>query len=130
MACPHVSGVAALILEINPRLTGNQVRDIIERNAKKVGNETYNTNSNRPNGTWNLKYGYGLVNAYESVMDAGREVILSDKIIETDTLVYGNKVTVKNVTVKEGVKLTIESHEETKLKIGVEIEKGAELEIK
>lgn len=130
MACPHVSGVAALILEINPRLTGNQVRDIIERNAKKVGNETYNTNSNRPNGTWNLKYGYGLVNAYESVMDAGREVILSDKIIETDTLVYGNKVTVKNVSVKEGAKLTIESYEETKLETGVEIEKGAELEIK
>lgn len=130
MACPHVSGVAALILEINPRLTGNQVRDIIERNAKKVGNETYNTNSNRPNGTWNLKYGYGLVDAYESVMDTGREVILSDKIIETDTLVYGNKVTVKNVSVKEGAKLTIESYEETKLETGVEIEKGAELEIK
>ena len=130
LACPHVSGVAALILGINPSLTGNEVRDIIERNAKKIGNETYNVNSNRPNGTWNLKYGYGLVDAYASVTDAGGEVMLSDKVIETDTLVHGNKVTVKNVTVKEGAKLTIESNEETKLETGVEIEKGAELEIK
>lgn len=42
MACPHVAGLAALILERNPRLTVTQVNDIIENNTKKVGPNKYN----------------------------------------------------------------------------------------
>jgi len=70
MAAPHVSGVAALILSVNPCLTGKQVRDIIEQTAQKVGNYSYTNNSNRPNGTWNNQMGYGLVNAYATVQMA------------------------------------------------------------
>lgn len=33
MACPHVAGLAALILERNPRLAVTQVNDIIEKNT-------------------------------------------------------------------------------------------------
>ncbi|TCN72290.1 subtilase family protein [Acetobacteroides hydrogenigenes] len=42
-ACPHVAGVAALILSVNPSLTGQQVRDIIEQTAQKVGGYPYST---------------------------------------------------------------------------------------
>lgn len=35
MAAPFVSGVAALILSVNPNLTGQQVRDIIEQDRTK-----------------------------------------------------------------------------------------------
>ena len=66
-ACPHVAGIAALILSINPNLTGQQVRDIIERTAQKVGGYSYTTTTGRPNGTWNDKMGHGLVNAYAAV---------------------------------------------------------------
>lgn len=66
MATPHVAGLAALILERNPRLTGQQVRDIIERNSKKVGSTSYNIN--KPNGTWNSHYGYGLVDAHQALL--------------------------------------------------------------
>ena len=34
VACLHVAGLAALILERNPRLTAAKVREIIARNAK------------------------------------------------------------------------------------------------
>ena len=37
MACPHVAGVAALVLERNPSLTAAKVREIIARNTKKIG---------------------------------------------------------------------------------------------
>lgn len=70
MAAPHVSGLAALILERNPRLTGQQVRDIIEKNTKKIGNLSYNIE--KVNGTWNEEYGYGLVNAYEAIKSTPR----------------------------------------------------------
>ena len=36
-ACPHVSGVAALILSVDSSLTTNEVRNIIEQTAQKVG---------------------------------------------------------------------------------------------
>ena len=66
MATPHVAGLAALILERNPRLTGQQVRDIIEKTSKKVGSTSYNIN--KPNGTWNSYYGYGLVDAHQALL--------------------------------------------------------------
>jgi subtilisin family serine protease len=76
-ACPHVSGVAALILSVNPDLTGQQVRDIIESTAQKVRNTAqpdglynYQTTSGHPNGTWHEEMGYGLVDAYAAVLAA------------------------------------------------------------
>ncbi len=65
-AAPHVSGIAALILERNPNLTANQVREIIARNTTKVGGESAYSDM-REFGSWRPKYGYGLVNAYEAV---------------------------------------------------------------
>ena len=67
LAAPHVAGICALILSINPYLNVRQVNDIIEKTAKKVGNYTYSNSPNRPNGTWNNEMGYGLANAFEAV---------------------------------------------------------------
>ncbi|MBK1896753.1 S8 family serine peptidase [Chryseobacterium paridis] len=69
MATPHVAGVAALILSVNPCLTGKQVRDIIEKTAQKIRPDlySYTTTPGKPNGTWNNQMGYGLVNAYAAV---------------------------------------------------------------
>lgn len=71
MACPHVAGLAALILERNPSLTAKKVREIIARNTKKVGNIPYSTN--KVYGTWNVKYGYGLIDAYKAVINTPRK---------------------------------------------------------
>ncbi|MDE6342795.1 MAG: S8 family serine peptidase [Muribaculaceae bacterium] len=70
MACAHVSGLAALILERNPSLTAKKVREIIAKNTKKIGNIPYNTN--KIYGTWNEKYGYGLIDAYNAVINTPR----------------------------------------------------------
>lgn len=67
MACPHVAGVAALVLERNPNLTAAQVREIIARNTKKVGTLPYNIR--KPFGSWNEHYGYGLVDAFSAVLN-------------------------------------------------------------
>ncbi|MDR2968838.1 MAG: S8 family serine peptidase [Tannerellaceae bacterium] len=67
-AAPHVAGVAALILSKNPNLTSQQVANIIESSAQKIGGYSYVTTSGRPNGTWNNQMGYGLVDAYMALL--------------------------------------------------------------
>ncbi|NPV13451.1 S8 family serine peptidase [candidate division WOR-3 bacterium] len=52
MSCPEVSGVAALILSLNPALTPNEVRAILAASAIDMGSP----------GKDNL-FGYGMVNA-------------------------------------------------------------------
>ncbi|TAL63051.1 MAG: T9SS type A sorting domain-containing protein, partial [Bacteroidetes bacterium] len=58
-ACPQVSGVAALILSVNPNLTEQQVREIITSNATDMG----------AGGKDDL-FGWGRVNAALSVAKA------------------------------------------------------------
>lgn len=65
MACPHLSGVVALILERNPDLRHEEVREILGWTADKIGDKEYK--SIKFYGTWNEYYGYGLVNAYKAV---------------------------------------------------------------
>ncbi len=65
-ACPHVAGIAALVINQNPCLTQDQVRSIIELSGRKVGGYSYSTTSGRPNGTWDDQMGYGLVDAQKA----------------------------------------------------------------
>lgn len=67
-ACPHVAGVAALMLSANPDLTYSRVYSIIVSTAQKVGG--YNYQSIAPNSTWNEQIGYGLLDAYAAVFAA------------------------------------------------------------
>lgn len=70
MACPHIAGVAALILERNPKLSAAKVREIIAKNTKKIGNRDYSISKRY--GTWNEYYGYGLIDAAKAVKNTPR----------------------------------------------------------
>jgi len=92
VACAHVSGVAALILSVNPNLTSAQVKNIIEQTAQKVGNYVYDTLQNHPNGTWNYEMGYGLVDACAAVRAAlGVDLYTRDSV--TDNGIEPNAIT-------------------------------------
>jgi subtilisin family serine protease len=56
MACPHVAGLAGLILSRNPNLTNEQVRQIMAATSQdlgSVGRDSY--------------YGFGRINAYAAL---------------------------------------------------------------
>ncbi|MBP2683500.1 MAG: peptidase and subtilisin kexin sedolisin [Deltaproteobacteria bacterium] len=57
MATPHVSGIAALVWQSNPGLTGAQMRERLRRTADPVGAS--------PNTTW----GFGKANALRAVRE-------------------------------------------------------------
>jgi subtilisin family serine protease len=59
MATPHVAGVAALVLEVNPALTPGEVRNILANSAEDLG----------PSGC-DVGFGYGLVDAAGAVAAA------------------------------------------------------------
>jgi hypothetical protein len=70
-AAPQVAGIAALILSVNPGLTLQQVRNIIESTTDKAGNYTYTLGAGeRPALTWNNQMGYGRVNAFRALQAA------------------------------------------------------------
>lgn len=58
MAAPHVTGIAALVWESNPALTGTQMRERIRRTA--------NPPPGAPDNTW----GQGKVNAFRAVAES------------------------------------------------------------
>ena len=96
MACPHVAGVAALVLERNPELTVTQVNSIINGNAKKLSGVNFNVT--KADGSWNNEYGYGLVDAYNSVINTPNVVY-----IQNETLTGTNNITADNIYVGRNV---------------------------
>lgn len=67
-AAPQVAGIAALVLSLNPNLTLQQVRNIIQSTTDKIGGVTYTLNAGEQAGlTWNNQLGYGRVNALRAV---------------------------------------------------------------
>ena len=96
VACAHVSGVAALILSANPNLTSVEVKNIIEQTAQKVGNYSYDNDSDYPNGPWNENVGYGLVDACAAVQAAlGVDLYTRDSV--TDNGTEPNTIAIENI---------------------------------
>lgn len=58
---PMACGVGALIISRNINLSGDSVKMIIEKSARKVGNYSYNIQ--KENGLWNNEMGYGMLDA-------------------------------------------------------------------
>ncbi len=78
MAAPHVSGLAALILSVNPNFSDDEVCLIIQQTCKKLPKYLFYTHIGRLDGTWNSEVGYGLINAEAAVKEA---VAMSSEIL-------------------------------------------------
>ena len=88
-ACPNAAGVAALVLSVNPLLTAEDVRTIINITADRVPGYTYDSTS--VYGTWNIEMGHGRVNAHEAVLLAQTFVPSGlDELSVLDAQIYPN----------------------------------------
>ena len=140
-AAPQVSAIIALMLSVNPALTCDEVRYILESTASKVGPYEYDIHPSYPNGTWHEQVGYGLVNAYAAVMEARTRYIQNktyysrDHIVETFPIIIagyavtGGK-TYGNVILEAGSDVTFSATEQVVLKSGFHAKAGSNLHIK
>lgn len=76
-ACPNAAGVAALILSVDPELTGVEAREILLSTARKPLGFSYITFPLLfPHGTWNPEVGYGIPHAEDAVKAANKNSIV------------------------------------------------------
>ncbi|RHJ91784.1 S8 family peptidase [Parabacteroides bouchesdurhonensis] len=92
-ACPFVSGIAALMLSINPTLSSYDVRFLIQESAQKVSDYSYAIVSGKSAGTWNNEMGFGLVDAHNAVISAilkknDISIVGADAICNDDAVTY------------------------------------------
>ena len=87
-AAPHVAGVAALMLSVNPELTAKEVHDMICSTAYKLSSYKFSNNSSHPDGTWNKEVGHGLVDAEAAVNKALDELFISGADLICDKATY------------------------------------------
>ncbi len=136
----YVSGIAALILSINPDLTREEVTNIIELTAQKVGNLEYEIQDGRPNGKWHEEMGYGLVDAYAAVL-AAQPKYIQNQIYQTGEEVYeyapeitaGYAVTDSeqygNVICEAGSEVLLRAMDRIRLKPGFHAQSGSKVHI-
>ncbi|MDR0349802.1 MAG: S8 family serine peptidase [Tannerella sp.] len=112
-ATPFVAGIAALVIDVNPNLTAAEVRSIINMTAQKLPGYAYTKTSAHPDGSWNEKVGYGLVDAQAAVQAAtsctsslSGQTISSNKFIRSCNT---NFTVQSGVTVSNNAKLTIKA---------------------
>jgi subtilisin family serine protease len=86
-SCPNAAAVAALILGVDNTLTQLQVRQYLEGTCKQVpAGAPYVCNADQPNGGWGSQLGYGIINAYEAVLQAKK----ADNFCNTVTFTSAN----------------------------------------
>lgn len=108
-SCAVVSGIAALIVSLNPELNSEEVLDILKSTAEKVGG--FNYTSGRCN-----EMGYGRVNAYQAVLATTGGPISGNTLLcqsPNTTFTYSNPPAGTTVTWTKSSKLEYISGQST-----------------
>jgi hypothetical protein len=90
-AAPCAAGCAALALSVNPALTRDQLRAIMNTTADKIGGVVYDANGH------NDDYGFGRVNAFRAVQAAARGIQLVTASVEFQDVPEG-ETTERSIT--------------------------------
>ncbi len=91
---PQASGVAALMLSVDPNITELQVRNIIKQTATSYGQTNW--------------AGYGRLNAYEALLETC--YYFENVVVTINTDINKDCVIARNVLVTDDAKLTIQSN--------------------
>jgi thermitase len=100
-AAPHVTGVISLLLSVNPKLTVDQIRQILKESSQDRVGDRFDTMG------WDQYYGYGRINAYRAISNAllsNTEYYIESKNIK----LFPNPITNENVFSISGLEANID----------------------
>ena len=81
MAAPHVTGVAGLIFAINPLLTNDEARTILEQQVFDLGSPG-----------WDPLFGSGMVSAWDAFEEACNQLTINTHASGSTTFCVGGNV--------------------------------------
>lgn len=102
IATSMASGIAALMLTVNPCLKPQEIRSLLIESCVQVGGYNYFHSEEKPGHS--LELGYGLIEAYEAVkavVNYPADHIITQNEVWTGSLIKGN------IIVKSGTTLTL-----------------------
>ncbi|MGF1568506.1 MAG: S8 family serine peptidase [Nodosilinea sp.] len=84
-SCPVVAGVAGLMLSVNPNLTAQEVREILQTTAEKIVDRNPDPQLGLQYGTYDAKghspwFGFGKVNAFAAVREAQQRAFANRRV--------------------------------------------------
>jgi subtilisin family serine protease len=120
-ATPIVAGVCALLKSINKNLTPAEIKNIIQTTVDPVADAYLYPGT----------IGSGRVNAYNAVQAACATTInFTDQTVTTDTTINAcSDITVQDVTVTNGAKLTLDAAGKTVIEKNFKVQLGSRLRI-
>jgi subtilisin-like proprotein convertase family protein len=128
-ACPVVAGVAGLILSVNPALTAQEVREILQMTADKIVDRSPDPQLGLNYGTYDANghsrwFGYGKVNAFKAVQEARRRGLRDRRVTEIITAQNDTALAIPdNRTTGVSSPLTIQQNGRVKdLQVDVDLE--------
>jgi Subtilase family/Secretion system C-terminal sorting domain len=122
-AAPQVSAAAALLLSRNPCLNNDQIKEIFQFSADKVGGYNYNWNPAMPGHS--LELGYGRLNLRAALTNQAT----LDIDVTQNTNYNTGMVINGNIFVRTGAQLTITSTLQFAKDKGIIVERGAKLHV-
>ena len=84
-AAPHVSGLISLLLSVDPNLTVDGIRTILEASSEDQVGDSNDTIG------WDQYYGHGRINAFQALMNPVLSVDVFENLSE-NTLIYPNPI--------------------------------------
>lgn len=131
-ACPHVAGVAALVLSKYPFLNRSEVNEILCKSAVKI--PAYDFSRQDKYGDWNNEVGYGRLDAYSALLTASTYndegvVSFQNKQVYSDVSVSGGRIVSDHVKVFSNGYLTFKYDRELTIDAPFDIEYGGQVSI-
>ncbi len=130
-AAPQVAAGAALIITVNPDLNVLEIADILESTTQKAGDYNYENVAGRPNGTWNLEVGYGMLDLYAAVLKAQNcsTSTIANQQITTNVSYEDCFIEVNNTHVHTGGRLELDATYRVGINENFSVELGSSLDI-
>ncbi len=119
LAAPMVSGIIALMLDVNPTLTPALIEQTLKQTADPIADA-----AKYPNGV-----GAGRVNAHKAVMAAGTRSFTNTTFSGIKNLSAGYCFNLKNVTIAKNSKINLTARKEVIIEGPFEVPLGSELSI-